>query len=177
VPFFRHRVPVDVNPFQHLILAAALAARREHGNLVASIKKRASLLPHPPVKGNRQVLHDDKNLFFHDRCRTIATCKGRRARKASSPVPSAGGESYWPTTGNIGDSRNSRIDPACSRSSTPRPLAPAAGFPDHGPKRTPTCQSPGSCTGYRGGASCNRSIWAFHPAGKRSSSSMRIRSA
>jgi hypothetical protein len=47
-------MPVNVNALQFLIaFAVALAARREHGYLVARIAKCTCLLPHTTVKGHR----------------------------------------------------------------------------------------------------------------------------
>src|SRR5258708_20497668 len=93
VPFFRHRVPVDVNPFQHLILAVALAPRREHRHFVPTLIKRAHLLPHTAVKGHGEVLYDDQNFPFHECAIARATCRVRPARTTWLPVPSAGSES------------------------------------------------------------------------------------
>lgn len=65
VPLLRHRVPVDMNTVNDLVLAREpLSARTQHGHVVAVRVQRSGFLPHTRVKRNRQVFYDNKDLAF-----------------------------------------------------------------------------------------------------------------
>src|SRR6516164_586036 len=58
VPFFRHRVPVDVNPLNNLMPSIiVLAARAQHSHVISVLAQGAGLLPNTPVEGHRQILY------------------------------------------------------------------------------------------------------------------------
>src|SRR5580700_6326812 len=66
-PLFRHGVPVDVNAINFLVsLRISLALRTQHRHLVVGATETGGLLPHPTIKGNRQVFDDNEDFSFHD---------------------------------------------------------------------------------------------------------------
>ena len=62
----RDPVAVDLNAIEHLLrLRVASHARADHRDLVTAIPQRTGFLPNPPVKGDREVFHEDEDSAAH----------------------------------------------------------------------------------------------------------------
>src|SRR6202021_1040747 len=94
-----------------------------------------------------------------------------------SPVPSAWWESYSPARANSGDSRNSRCDPACDRSSMSQLFRPTRDWLGRTLRKRRAYQSPANNTEYPGEEFCGRNIWECRRQERRGLSSTRNRSS
>jgi hypothetical protein len=66
VPFFGHRVPVDLDALENFVpFSVAFAPGTQHRNLVPTFMQGQGLFPHPRVERNRQIFHDNQDFVFH----------------------------------------------------------------------------------------------------------------